>query len=426
LHPPTLPKPSGNPSASEPSKEDLFAIIHESHLQLGREMSHRNYGLKLLSNVARSRNNTDPKPDVPWNVPWNVNAPEQNVYITYWRTNQIQLLNEASGDTPYSFTKVMNGDEVIEGIGLPKEIPQIAQLPQGWDQWHTATLRDVTMDITSRYDAIIKDIMDDRNEVERALRYVCGRTKRLGPQRQKSAINVVRPVPAQTSKHHDEDAIKMIQNARNQLQKKVVTRNHYLRVLSKIPLSRNIPDPDVPNVYVNYWRSGEIKLSPEAKSQGSKPDGDRASGSGGISNVLPSTNKRPWDAFDAQGTGASVCGSNQLMTPYYDITEEEALAEMLEETAAALQSHKDGGHSPEHSHWLTSGSVPWHFDGGLTPSTSFPAPNSPSDAATAPSDPRVGVCNPSSEVQKNEHPESYFDYNERERGRSHKKGKHER
>ncbi|KAG6815842.1 hypothetical protein H0H93_008924 [Arthromyces matolae] len=315
----------------------------------------------------------------------------------------------------------MNGDEVIEGIGLPKEIPQIAQLPQGWDQWHTDTLRGVVMDITQRYDAIIKEIMDDQNEIVRAVHYLSGRSRQ--PLRRDF---VVPGYPAQTSKQHNEDPVKTIQNARQRLQTKVVTRNHYLRVLSKIPLSRNIPDPDVPNVYVNYWRNGEIKLSPEAKSRGSKPDGDRASGSGGTSNVLPSTNKRPWGAVDAQGTGASVCGSNQLMTPYYDITEEEALTEMLEETAAALQSHKDGGHSPEHSHWLTSGSVPWHFDGGLTPSTSFPAPNSPSDAATAPSDPRVGVCNPSSEVQKNEHPESYFDYNERERGRSHKKGKHER
>ncbi|KAG6846707.1 hypothetical protein H0H93_012331 [Arthromyces matolae] len=222
-------------------------------------------------------------------------------------------------------------------------------------------------------------------------------------------------VPELPPDAHKQYLVKMISDYHKRLQSEVYERNRAFIHLSKVPHSRNIPDPgpDKQNVYVDAWKNGEIQLPKkdfDPKPLGSKLDGE--SGGGGTANVLPSTRKRP--AVDTPPTGGT--NTKRLMTPDpYDITEEEALADMLEETAAALKACQDDVHSPWHPH---------HLYKGVTHDPDVPSITSPTPPArcqsngSIPVDPRSGAWqSPSDSEDQNKHLNSYFDFDEWEKGK---------
>ncbi|KAG6847969.1 hypothetical protein H0H93_004545 [Arthromyces matolae] len=396
LYLPSRSKDVKMPNIPAPERSKLVGMIKASDGELRQEIYTRNWNLKVLSKAARSRT-----------IPNGLHI--NNVYAT-WKLHPMDLsLNRfepeqatsysftkacnGGPDTCYSFTKACNGGDVTQGIGLPKKMPNVASLPKDLDWWMLDTLRAVAMDISRRYKAIAKDIRDDKREIVKAIAYVEGR--RFRPSNRKFDIVVPElPQPDVPQQY----LVEMIEHFHKRLQSEVYERNRAFINLSKVPHLRNIlaPGPDKQNVYVDYWENGEIEL-----------DGD--SGGGGTANVLPPTRKHPaTDAVDTQPTGGS--NTKRLRTPY-DITEDEALADMLEETAAALNACQDDVHSPWHPHHVKPGTVSAHLNRGFThdahvPSTSTPIPHDQSNV-TIPIDPRLAPWQPPSE-DHNEHPHGSF------------------
>ncbi|KAG6835356.1 hypothetical protein H0H93_002208 [Arthromyces matolae] len=431
-------------------KKDLVRMIRDYQSQLRAEVRYRNKNLRGLSRVRHSRDIPDP-------------VHIQNVYVTYWKKGQIQVKEEVKPDsnTPYSFTKTASGTDVADEIGHPREIPALGPPPDftGDD----ATLRAAATDVSDRYEGIIQKLRNDKIEIVRAMRYVGGKTQ--GITEGQTVTSVVAPtLPLPGSKSSRGRLVAIIKKCRTQLQRDVSYRNFQLRLLSKIPHSPNVPDPgpDVQNVYVSYWKNGEIELSQEAveaNERGSKPDGD--SSGGGPANVLPSTGqKRPWSgAVDTQAAGGSrskrrmnpdeitgdaasaemIKRTGTALKPLQDDVHSSghphnsdapltagsspiSLADMFEETATTLKAYQDDVHNPGHPHWVTPGS-PGHLHGGIRhdadgPLTSFPTlPAHCQSNASIPVDPRFGVCQPPSDQDdQNEHLDSFFDFNEWEKG----------
>ncbi|KAG6846792.1 hypothetical protein H0H93_011852 [Arthromyces matolae] len=246
--------------------------------------------------------------------------------------------------------------------------------------------------------------------------YVKGRSFRNEMQRFQGTV-----VPELPPDAHKQYLVKMIRDYHRRLQSEVYERNRAFINLSKLPHSRNIPDPgpDEQNVYVDYWKNGKIQLP--KKDFDPKPLQSKHSGGGSsTANVLPSTRKRPADAVDIQPIGGP--NTKRLRTPY-DITEDESLADMLEETAAALKSYQDDIHSLGHLRGVSPTNVPGHLNNGVThdvPSTSSPTSLSHGQSNTyIPGvDQQLGACHsPSNSEDQNKHLAYYFDFDEWEKGR---------
>ncbi|KAG6834601.1 hypothetical protein H0H93_008667 [Arthromyces matolae] len=300
-------------------------------------------------------------------------------------------------DTCYSFTKARNGGDVAQGIGFPEKMPTVAPLPSDLDRWDKATLSKVAMDISARYNTLVKEIRDDKNEINRAIMYAQGRLHR--PKHGNLRDPVVPELPQPDAPK--QELVEMIEDGHKKLGCEVYARNRFLAKLSKVPHPRHIlnPGPDK-NVYMDYWKNSKIQLP--QKDLDPKPLPSKHSGGGNTANVLPSTRKRPADAVDTGGPN-----TKRLITPY-DITEEEALADMLEETAAALKACQDDVHSPWHPH---------HLYKGVTHDPDVPSITSPTPPArcqsngSIPVDPRSGAWqSPSDSEDQNKHLNSYFDF----------------
>ncbi|KAG6826025.1 hypothetical protein H0H93_016883, partial [Arthromyces matolae] len=71
---------------------------------------------------------------------------------------------------------------------------------------------------------------------------------------------VVPQLPKPGSKNYREELLTMIQMSNVRLRQIVDGRNKDLRILSQVPLSGNIPDPEYPNMYVTYWKNNQIDV----------------------------------------------------------------------------------------------------------------------------------------------------------------------
>ncbi|KAG6834774.1 hypothetical protein H0H93_007513, partial [Arthromyces matolae] len=205
----------------------------------------------------------------------------------------------------YSFGNTVEGKSITLGLGKPEKLPQLAPLPKALYLQPIDILKRIETDISGSYHRIIREIMDDDNQISRVANFVSdGNMKHLQtPPRRRPPLEMP-PLP-----EHSKDLLPFIKACNKKLQDVVRRRNKALKSLRDIQgFNGNIPDPDPPNVYVAFWKRGHIQptakplISPEpgTYSFGKSQNGEDITRTIGLPQQMPRIAPLPkdWQHFD--------------------------------------------------------------------------------------------------------------------------------
>ncbi|KAG6848919.1 hypothetical protein H0H93_012793 [Arthromyces matolae] len=254
----------------------------------------------------------------------------------------------------------------MEAIGLPKITPYLDLLPKNWDtgKWDRLTLEHIATGISLRSETIIRSIMDDRNEIQRAIKFL--KSRAFQPRGLIKALKppVVPRLPDPDRVPYEEGLIEMIRESDALLRDTVSSRNTVLRTLSRIPGSKRISDTDFQNRYVTAWMNNKIQLEVEGTKHLKMHHG--------VDDVHLSTNKRPLDAEDTSRRSSkrrtNPSREPAQYTPHVDPTTHPASAQILHGIGAPIYPSHDINVFP--NPWSPnqpsiSNNVPGHLTFGL-------------------------------------------------------------
>ncbi|KAG6817555.1 hypothetical protein H0H93_007137, partial [Arthromyces matolae] len=156
----------------------------------------------------------------------------------------------------YLFGTTVDGKDVTLGLMHPERLQPLRGLPKGIDDWDPSALEKLADAISKRF-TIIREVMNDVNLISQASRFVGdGNMKHLLPHNVQPLKIPARPEPSDA--RFKEQLLEIIKLSHQRLQKAMHNRNTLLNILSNIPHSNDIPNPNTPNVYVSYWRENKI------------------------------------------------------------------------------------------------------------------------------------------------------------------------
>ncbi|KAG6849804.1 hypothetical protein H0H93_004880 [Arthromyces matolae] len=264
---PPLPAPGG-----EGYRDKLLTFIKNYHERLQMAVYRRNTELTSLAK-APGFNGTIKSPDPP------------DVYVTFWKEKQIK-------PRTYSFGKNKNGDDITTTIGVPDIMPNIAP-PDGWKEFDTATLVCIAQDMAeedqfgkSKLLKIYRGVLDDRNEILRAIRSLEKNHATTSAISRNVSIPQLPVRGTQSEEEYRVELHNMIGCSYDKLKAAVDRRNNVLRNLDELHLSHPITtNPDPTNQYVAYWIKRH-KQTPAAPA-----GGDSSISHTGYAH--PNTKKRP-------------------------------------------------------------------------------------------------------------------------------------
>ncbi|KAG6848576.1 hypothetical protein H0H93_015770, partial [Arthromyces matolae] len=156
----------------------------------------------------------------------------------------------------YLFGTTVDGKDVTLGLMHPERLQPLRGLPKGIDDWDPSALEKLADAISKRF-TIIREVMNDMNLISQASRFVGdGNMKHLLPHKVQPLMIPPRPEPSDA--HFKEQLLEIIKLSHQRLRKAMNNRNTLLTILSNVPHSNDIPNPNTPNVYVSYWRENKI------------------------------------------------------------------------------------------------------------------------------------------------------------------------
>ncbi|KAG6834818.1 hypothetical protein H0H93_007162 [Arthromyces matolae] len=203
-----------------------------------------------------------------------------------------------SNHTTYLFGRTRDNQEVIDGIGKPQEMKNVAPKPK-FENLDTDKLAHIVTELsegdaegTSKSWMIIRSVMDDRNTILESTKYIqSGKTplKALGNILKAPALPNLFPDPERLSpQEYREHLIGVLSRRHNELRDVIYKRNSAFRDLIKLNIPPRINGyPDPINVYVAYWMNTHPRL----------PTTPVYATHLGAEDVQRSTTKRPLDEF---------------------------------------------------------------------------------------------------------------------------------
>ncbi|KAG6834540.1 hypothetical protein H0H93_009070, partial [Arthromyces matolae] len=313
-------------------RRELIKMIQYSRTRVRKGIDARNTQLRLLSEITHSWDIANPHPP--------------NVYVTFWKEHQIQLQPMAEADhlpeSKYLFGKNCRGGDITKEIGLPKPMANVAPMPEGWKEFKPEELIDMANEISTRFPAIRRKVMDDTNAIRRAISAL---QRNASMQEITGSLKMYQlPKKALSAEDYRKELIAMIYQSWQDLEHKVVDRNTRLKKLDKLQVSLDdVGNADPTNIYVAYWKESHgLPLKPVSPTMESSP---------GVSNVQLTPNwKRPAQP-GVPGESSSKRRTQPSSKP----------AHIDEETKVALQHGVPSSGSPNPS---TPGNVQGHSDAG--------------------------------------------------------------